>query len=232
MLFTPETPTIVICSFGRSKLLFNTLSSLFENTGDLDSYRLIVVDNGSRRETLNVLYGFQDKIDELILLGRNAGKPYSWNLGISTVYTLDAIEGDSLPDYFVLCDSDIEFTPGWLTKMLHIYKLFEDLPLGVLSGYLTNVGEFKRERFEREGIKIDVRRHPPGCCWLVRRSVIEKVGLFSTNIKIRGVDTVYTRACWHNGYMNACVYPESLVDHTGHEQRTWDLVTGFPTLFD
>lgn len=205
-------------------MLWKTLDSLQAHTA-VDSYRLILVDNGSD-EGLRAKLSQRTEIDELVLLGRNAGKPYSWNLGFLMCYNLCAADGDEIPDYFVFCDSDLEFTPGWLQKMLEIYKRNEHLPLGVVSGYLNACGEFKIDAQASQS-DLQIRRHPPGCCWIVKREVIESVGLLDSKAKIRGIDTAYTKRLWREGYKNACVVP-SLVKHTGENQTTWELISGTP----
>lgn len=219
-------PAIVMVSFGRPALLWKTLDSLKENT-EKDSYRLIVVDNGSLNEQ-RVKLAQRTEIDELVLLGRNAGKPYSWNLGFLMSYNLCIADNDEKPDYFVFCDSDLEFSKEWLPTMMEVYKKYEHLPLGVLSGYLNTVGEFKVDRVNSTE-ELEIRRHPPGCCLMVSRKVIEAVGLFDSKIKIRGVDTAYTARLWRAGYKNACIRNRGeLVKHTGEKQRTWELISGKP----
>lgn len=218
--------SIVICSFGRSKLLYSMLDSLFENT-EKGSFTVVVVDNGSKRSTRDVIMYFSDRIDRVIFLNRNAGKPYAWNLGIMSSYQLCIYDSDLLPDKFVLCDSDLYFNSGWLNNMLNVYSVHEKLPLGVLSGFKNYVGNSKKEIIKAPGgSKLELRRHPPGCCWMISRKVIEKVGLFDSTIRVRGVDTQYSKRLWDAGYHNACVHPVTVVEHRGEHQRTWNVQTG------
>lgn len=222
MIYSADKVAIVIVSYGRPKLLTQTLDSLSANT-DPNLYRLIVVDSGSDAKVRQML-STRDDIDELVLLKRNAGKPYAWNYGFLSTYNICENEGDELPDYFVFCDSDLYFKPGWLPKFLDIFKRHEYLNLGTVSAYAVPCGEFKIDKTKSDN-EVQARRHPPGCCLMINRKTVEAVGLFDSKVKIRGVDTSYTRRLWSAGYINM-VLVEGLVEHTGTNQRTWELVSG------
>lgn len=225
---------IIIASFGRSDLLRQSLTSLFaaESGATADQCRVIVVDNGSGAETRAVLSEFQGCIDDTVLLKTNKGKPNAWNLGAAMCYQLCTALDEDLPDYFVFCDSDVEYLPGWFPKLLDTYQIFEadDPQFAILSAYQNAVGPHKIKIVNVGTKAIQIRRYPPGCCWMISRRNFEQIGVFDSNILIRGVDTEYTRKAWHAGFKNGVVIP-TLVKHMGVQQRTWDLVSGDPIYF-
>lgn len=218
---------IIIVNFGRSEILKRSLTYFRESMlGEQLAYRLIIVDNQSQDTTWKVMAEFRDLISDLIVLRDNKGKPWAWNVGIAHCYQLCMALGEELPDRFVLCDSDLEYYKNWLGRMDETYNAFADLPLGILSGFLTEVGQHKVQKAERGDQAMQIRRYPPGCCWMMSRKCLETVGLFDTRILIRSVDTSYCRRVWQAGFKNGVVAPGTVVQHLGEGSRTWDLVTG------
>ena len=212
-------------SYGRHWLLDHTLDTLFANT-DPDKFRLILIDNGSKQPVRDVIAKYTDKIDDLILFNRNAGKPYAQNIGMSHVYNQCLILKDEIPNHFIVCDSDLEFKPGWLEKMTELYHEFEPQKLGCLSGYNHN----KIDSTRVVAGKIHWRPYCPGCCMMFSRQLWEKVGIFDTRMLIRTVDTGYLKRCRVAGYENANVL-DTVVDHTGKAYRTFE-TSGNPIYFD
>lgn len=222
---TPRIP-IIIAVWGRKDLTYQTLKSLFECTQEEEGFRVIVIDNNSSQATKSVLLSFAPQIDELVFLKTNLGKPHAWNLGAAIAYQRSLFNEDQHPDKFVFCDNDLEFTPGWLTQMRNTYDAWEDFPLGVLSGWLNEVGRHKVDVQTKSGARLQLRAHPPGCCVMVSRKVVEAIGLFDSSVLIRGVDTAYNRRATAAGFKNGCVYPDSVVKHMGENSRTWNVKTG------
>jgi GT2 family glycosyltransferase len=220
---------IVISSFGRSELLHLSLSSLFDAKSGANGFdsRVIVVDNGSGKETRDVLRHFEGCIDELILLKINKGKPNAWNIGIALSYQLCTVLDEDLPDYFILADSDVEYLPNWFPELVAVYKTFETeiQNFAILSAFQNVVGPHKIKIRAKGDKFIQLRRYPPGCCWMISRKAFEQIGFFDSDRLIRGVDTEYCKKSWAAGFQNAVVSP-TLVKHIGEKQRTWDLVSG------
>jgi GT2 family glycosyltransferase len=226
-----ERIALVMASFGRSTLLTNTLKTLTKTT-DRSLVDVTVVDNGSGRETVNVLMEYRDVIAGLVLLNKNMGKPYAWNLG-ARMATERCIKLDlKKPDYFLFCDNDLKFLSNWPHALLTTYREHEHLDEKPLCG-LSGLSWPKHQATVETGLTtaINVYRFPPGCCILMSAAAFKANGDWDTRRLIRTVDTSYFRNALRRGYRNASVHPDSVIEHTGRKQRSWDKRTGEPKLF-
>ena len=222
---------LVIVSFGRSGLLATTLRTLSE-TIDRSLVGVTVVDNGSGQKTIDVLTEFRGGIDNLVLLNENRGKPYAWNLGARLAAERCVNLGIGRPDYFLFCDNDLRFLPGWTSKLLTTYKEHEHLDERPLCG-LSGLSWPKHQVTLKTGptTSINVYRFPPGCCVFMSAVAFKANGDWDTKRLIRTVDTSYFRNAIRRGYRNASVHPDSVIEHTGRKQRSWDNRTSAPKLF-
>lgn len=213
-------------TFGRLSLLHETLET-FSGTRD-KRVSLTVVDNGSRRDVVGYLVSLAapgGPIDRLVLLQSNMGKPYAWNLGAVVATEPCKIKGATPPGFFLFCDSDLRFLPGWMDALRETYEEHRDLPLGALSGFATHPHEDTVVGGTRE---MKVLRYPAGCCMLMSAAVYADVGKFTTDRLIRTVDTSYHRRLKKAGYVNGCMYPVSAIEHTGRRERTWSILDAAP----
>jgi len=228
---------IIICSFGRSDLLSETLSSL-EATTDRRHYSLFVVDNASGQLVQDVLEYHKKNIDFLAKLNVNAGKPYALNLGalIANNLMLDSREKNIArkPSMYLFCDSDIEFTEGWYDKMMntfityHNYDFGQGKKFGCLSGFLYRP---TGNKMNLEGYEVYIKPFPPGCCMLMPRFVYEDVGQFDQRRLIRTVDTSYYKVMRSKNYIVGAISP-SVILHRGKNRRSWELRSGKPILME
>jgi GT2 family glycosyltransferase len=226
-----ERIALIMASFGRNGLLATTLKTLTETT-DRNLVDVTVVDNGSGRETVNTLMGYRDVISGLVLLNENMGKPYAWNLGARMAAERCVKLDVKKPDYFLFCDNDLKFLPGWPRALLTTYREHEHLNEKPLCG-LSGLSWPKHQATVETGptTSINVYRFPPGCCVLMSAAAFEANGDWNTKRLIRTVDTSYFRNALRRGYRNASVHPDSVIEHTGRKQRSWDKRTGAPKLF-
>lgn len=224
-----STVAVIMVSWGRAKLLETTLSTYFQTVDDKQA-ALTVIDNGSEQTTLDVLMMYRQRINNLVLLNENLGKPAALNIGVGVglqeVKKLDY----QRPEYFLFCDSDLTFKAGWLPKMLTAYQehrvLKDGRPLGGLSGYVHSPHQLTLH--EGETTKINVLKFPAGCCLMMSREVVIRNGQWDTRRMIGTVDTSYLRNMFVRGYANAAVYPDSVIVHCGKKDRTWHLATRKP----
>jgi glycosyltransferase involved in cell wall biosynthesis len=221
---------IIIVAFGRKELMQQTLDSLFATQID-EGDQVIVVDNGSQPELIQMLVSYRDKIDNLILLKQNMGKPYALNLGIHTAMEVCIVTGKKTPDYFLLCDSDLLFVDkDWRQKAVTTYQEHADLPLCALS---LVVWSSHPTTDIRKGPTTAINltpRWPAGASILVSKQALEKNGLWDTRRFIGTVDTSWFRTALQRGYKHGAVYPIGLVRHTGIQQRSWNLANHLPKL--
>jgi GT2 family glycosyltransferase len=221
---------IIITTFNRSELTRLTLDSLAKNT-DPDKYSLAVIDNNSGFETQKVISEYQSYIDHWIKLPFNAGKGFAQNFGIRLFDVkahLDNLARPRLPRYYLLCDNDIEFMPGWIDTLVGTFEAFKDkIKLGWLSGYV-----YRHSRVTKKDgdFQIDINNYSPGCCVLLSREVYRIIGPFPEDRFIGAIDTTYLQLMTSKGFKNACIFPKSVIYHRGKSQRCWSLAKRTPII--
>lgn len=97
---------VVILNYNGEKLLRQFLPSLIRYSLEAE---IIVADNGSSDQSINILRSEFPKV-QLILLDKNYGFCGGYNRALKQVNA----------SYYVLLNSDIEVTPGWLTPLVDI----------------------------------------------------------------------------------------------------------------
>jgi len=218
---------IIIVTFGRFDLTKQTLESLFAcgiETGD----QVIVVDNGSQPEVVQMLMGFRDKIDHLVFLKGNYGKSYGLNVGIQLANEICIVEQKQIPDHFLFCDNDLEFLPNWKSRLIETYEDHKTLPLCCLSAHRWS--SHPLDIIKGKTTEINRIRFCAGCCILISKQALAANGIWDTRRKIGAIDTTYMRNAINRGYVNAAVHPETLIRHTGISQRSWNLANWQPKL--
>jgi len=126
-----------------------TLETLRDNTGYKD-YELIVVDNASDEPTRKFLERTTIP-DEVIFLKNNVGFPRACNLAIK--------RAKSDTEFIGLINSDLIFTPNWLTKLVNLMDTEEKI--GILSPVRVGTREGTENefwvldhQFKHEGLKV------------------------------------------------------------------------------
>lgn len=220
---------VIMVTWGRAELLKTTLTSYFA-TINPDRATLIVIDNGSQQATIDVLNEYRSRIDSLVLLNRNMGKPHALNIGVDIALSDCKALDKHLPEYLLFCDSDIFFNKNWLPIMTTSYDehrtLSNDRPLGGLSGYVHNPHQLTLHVGKQT--TVNEIKFCAGCCLMMSYAVFQKNGPWDTKRLIRTVDTRYLRNLVRRGYMNAAVHPSSVIRHIGNKERTWHIANGKP----
>jgi GT2 family glycosyltransferase len=159
------------------------VDSLVKNTGY--PHKLIIVDNGSGRETASYLTGLKAGASinaEIIRNDENLGFAKGVNQGIAA----------SNAPYICVMNNDTIAAPGWLEEMMNVMAAHPEI--GILNPSSNTSGQKGSDpatRNSRSGSDpfCQVRSDPfcnqvqelyraRGFCMLIRREVIEKIGLF------------------------------------------------------
>ena len=185
---------VVVCVHDALEDVRRCLWSLLTKTER--SFRLILVDDGSKTPTASFLRAFADRHPMVTLLQRE-DPPHG--------YTLAANEGleVSRSDYVVLLNSDTVVSPGWLERLLAHGEAHPEL--GIV-GPLSNAASHQSVPAVREdagwavnplpewltvdGMAAALTRVAPhtdtrlpflnGFCYVVKRAVIERIGGFDS----------------------------------------------------
>ncbi len=218
---------IVILNWNGAHYLQQFLPALREYTTspDVDIY---VADNGSTDNSLLILGKYFKEV-KILLLNRNYGFAEGYNRALAQIEA----------DYYVLLNSDVEVTPGWLDPMLDYLQKHPDVAAcqpkilshhnrthfehaGAAGGFIDRLGyPFCRGRVlavteEDKGQYDEVCDvfWATGACLVIRAEVFEKEGGFDDDFfaHMEEIDL-----CWRlksRGYRVVCV-PQSKVYHVG-----------------
>jgi len=113
----PETPiiTVILCTRNREGVISNALASLVRQDFR-EAWELIVVDNGSTDQTVNVVKDFSKILPIKVVHEPEAGKSRALNRG------LDAARGDLI----AFTDDDVILAPCWLSALVSASRSHPD----------------------------------------------------------------------------------------------------------
>ena len=100
--------SIIIPVFNEEKTILEILKKIKESLSDENSYEVIVVDDGSRDNSLKLLENNKSLLNKLIINDKNKGKGYAVIKGI------EASEGK----YIAFQDADLEYDPKDYKKLI------------------------------------------------------------------------------------------------------------------
>ena len=184
---------IIILNWNGKELLKDCLSSLFKLT-DYPNYKVIVVDNGSTDGSVEFIKRNFKKAD-VLALDKNYGFSKGNNIGIK--YALKKYN----PKYILLLNNDTKIIQrDWLAKLVETAESDEKIgivgpkliyPDGRIQHVWTIVNPYrlsffithpKRGKVDNDKLSIiKVVDALSAACMLVKRSVIEKIGLLDEN---------------------------------------------------
>ncbi len=176
----PKLVSIITLTYNQLKYTKEFVNSVFANTKY--PFELIVVDNASKKDTVDYLRELEQKENVKIIYNKeNLGFPKAVNQGIL------AAEGD----YILIANNDIIVTKDWLSRMVQIA---EENPQAALVGPISNavsgvqidkkanyktIPEMHKyaEKVKREN-KNQITEFPriAFLCTLIKKEVIEKLG--------------------------------------------------------
>ena len=172
------------------------IESLYKYT-DENLFDLLIVDNGSKDNTVEELKKIDKSNFSLICNEENLGYSKGNNIGIKALLEKDY-------EYIALLNNDILLTPDWLENTLESFKLDEQLgmisprnnekckltPQNYIDGYKKYLSKFKAP------LKYVVT--PFFSCVVIKREVIDKIGL---------LDEAFSPAFWEdNDYSFRALY--------------------------
>ena len=221
------TTGIVILNWNGEAHLRRFLHSVVENTPS-QHVRIVVADNGSTDGSLAWLRSAYPQV-EIIEFAENHGFTVGYNLALERVDT----------DYFLLMNSDVEATPGWLEPLVAVLDRQADVAAvspkilscadrsrfeyaGASGGFIDWLGyPFCRGRIlssiEYDNGQYDTPRDTfwtSGACMLIRSEVFRRMGGFDAKFfaHMEEIDL-----CWrmHLAGYRTMVEPRSTVYHLG-----------------
>jgi len=225
---------IVILNWNGVKLLRQFLPSVIEFSPN-ESTTIVVADNGSTDDSLSMLRSDFPEV-KILDLKKNYGFARGYN---EALIQIDA-------DYFVILNSDVEVTPGWLESPIRLMEAEPEIAAvqpkilsyrekthfeyaGAAGGFIDRFGyPFCRGRIFNE-LEFDKGQYDDftdifwatGACMFIRASLFHQVGGFDADFwaHMEEIDL-----CWrlkNQGY-RIVFSPESTVYHLGGGTLSYD----------
>jgi GT2 family glycosyltransferase len=199
------------------------------------NYEVIVVDNGSKGNDAAVLeQRLRDHV-HLIRNDKNYGYTGGNNIGIR--YALD----NSSPDYLLILNNDTVVAPDFLDHMIEVTE--NDASIGIAGPKVYYHGF--PNRIQGAGARVDMRTGQAyhigikeidcgqydsqrkvdyvfGCCMLIKREVVERIGLFDESYFCYWDETDYCFRAREAGY-RVIYIPQAKIWHKAPlKLRMWD----------
>ncbi len=187
------------------------------------NYKIIAVDNGSSDRSV---FEIKEKHPEIIILENKKNLGFAGGNNIGIKYAID-----SRTDYVLLINNDAIVEENFLNKLVETGE--SDKKIGILGSKICYYDEPKIIWFaggnvnwlKNKGVhigldeidkgqydKIKEADYLTGCCLLIKREVIEKIGLLSEDYFLYYEDTDFALRAKNAGYK--CIYvPSAKIYH-------------------
>lgn len=179
-----------LVSWNRPKMTELVIRTIHKNTKS-ENFRLFVLDNGSDKETLDMLTRLHDDglIDQLHLMGENRGleKARQWLL-------LNCTFPDS--EYFICVDNDCLPPPmkdgrDWIEQLVELMQKYEDFAaISCRTQVMIGTGNIFEEA-DQAGDDIVQFPHPGGSLRIMRTQAVREVGGWDRESEGRGAEERY-----------------------------------------
>ncbi|MDO8619170.1 MAG: glycosyltransferase family 2 protein [Candidatus Daviesbacteria bacterium] len=212
--------SIIIANWNGKEVLKDCLDSLVKI--NYPNWELVLVDNGSTDGSERLVENYQTKIKKIVLVKNNS------NLGFARANNQGY--GKSKGEYLLLLNNDTKVKPDLINVL--VSRIEQDKYLAVVQpkiflmdkpGYLDNAGSFfTRIGFldhwgfmQKDGPEYDKEQEifsAKGACLLIRREVVDKIGLFDNDFGSYFEETDF---CWRAeiiGY-KVLYYPKTFIYH-------------------
>lgn len=177
--------SVIILTYNNPVLSKQSIDSVLTNSF-YPNMEVIVVDNASQKETVEILKKYQNTANvKLILNKENYGFAKGNNIGLQ----------QATGDYLILLNNDVLVTPGWISRLL----FYAALPKIGLVGPVTNsIGNEARVNAKYETASLYTSQHwgetlclrnLAAFCWIEPRSVYQKIG---------GLDEIFGRGMFED----------------------------------
>lgn len=194
--------SIIISAYNEQKTLHQCLDSLL--VLDYPSYEVIMVNDASKDNTLQILKEYQKKNKKIKIVTYpvNKGVPGARNEGMKIA------QGE----IFVFTDADATFPKEWPIKLIEPFV--NNQKLGATGG--RDIAPPNQPLIERcidytltsfigtgglRGAKVRLAKYAvTGCNFAVRKSVVQKVGMHNEKIRWRGEEKEWCQRIREAGY--------------------------------
>ena len=159
--------SVVVTNYNYGKFIGRCIRSLLNQTLENSMYEIIVVDDCSTDDSLEILNLFRDQI-KLVTLDKNMGLAYTSNAGIKNCRSR----------YFVRVDADDYVHPSFLETLLLGFELVGAEVEAVSCDYF---------RVTQDGTIINYGKqelNPIACGVAFKIDAFESIGFYDSNLRI------------------------------------------------
>lgn len=233
--------SFVILSWNSGKFIYDSLDSIFksiENTGY--SFEIFVVDNGSSDNSVALIQQISNEHQGAvfpILLDYNSGTTYSRNLALKK----------ATGRYICIMDSDVVLQAGVVETLINVLDSEAGIGMAVPQiRYPSGKWQKSFDRFPTLFHKINrffrlraIEEHDAklygnvqditevdyaiSALWLIKRELLNSVGLLDEKIFYSPEDVDYCIRVWQAGYKIVYVPTVIITHHTQEISRGWKL---------
>lgn len=172
-----------LVSWNRPEMTKLVIKTIHRNT-PRDQFRLVVWDNGSEPETVQMLKNLTDNgyIDELIPCDTNEGLEWARD---------QLLKSMSFTEYFVDIDNDCLPPQGWLEQQLELMQMYEDYAaISQRTQVMIGTGNIF-ENADKLGADLISFIHPGGSFRMMRTKDVLRVGGWDRQSSGRGSEERY-----------------------------------------
>lgn len=212
---------VIVLNWNGKEDTLDCLKSL--QSTNYENYRVVVVDNGSKDDSVQVVRSSFPGAD-VVEIGKNLGFAGGNNIGIKYAMEQGA-------DYVFLINNDTTVHPDYLKELVEVAE--SDPSIGAVGSKIYYHSEPQRIWFaggkinwlknkgEHIGLgEIDKGQHEKirevgyltGCALLVKREVLERVGVLEDDYFLYYEDADYSLRIKNAGYKIVCA-PKSKIYH-------------------
>jgi N-acetylglucosaminyl-diphospho-decaprenol L-rhamnosyltransferase len=169
-------------------------------------WEIIVLNNASSDDTQEMLDAYGDQI-RAVHNDENLGCAGAWNQGIEL----------SCGDWIVVLNNDVLLPEGWLKKLEATAnkERLEIVSPAIREGSDVYDLDDYAESFTEKLKSVLRLGRPNGICFMVKREVFSKVGVFDLNFKVgQYEDADFFRRC-HNAKVQMATTGSALIHHYG-----------------
>lgn len=135
--------TVIVVTFNSEKYIRKCLNSIIKNFPSDSTKRIIVIDNNSRDNTVNIALSFSNKLVEVITLKKNIGFAKAVNIGIKK---------QQKSKYYLLLNPDTEILKGSINTLI---QTAESNDAGICGGKTVGFkGEHQGDHFREPNIYV------------------------------------------------------------------------------
>jgi glycosyltransferase involved in cell wall biosynthesis len=187
----PYKISAVLTSYNRARFIIDAVESIFNQDYDRGLYEVIVVDNNSTDDTLDVLQQYKEEHPD-----RNFRFVTEQNQGVAFARTRCAMEAKG--EIVAYLDDDSTAQPGWLMTIADFFDRHPDVySTGgkITPKFLTGIPDWYSRyfwglvgRFDqgREVKQLTGMRYPCGANMAFRKKVFDEIGYFNTDLGRKG----------------------------------------------